>query len=168
MREIVKGTIYRVATKSRSKGVMIGISKGLPWELKECVLDKGGRCVVLKDFLKQVRMILVGINVPNGNQLPFWEEIYSQLWKEDRDEMIMMRDVNIIMNTDRAKATSTPEASVQFCKFTKELKVRDVWWEKYAEERDYTYYSAYHQTHSRIDIYLFNFMSYTSFLFRGA
>lgn len=86
--------------------MIIAISKGLPWKLKVCVLHKGGRYVILKVFL-------VGVCAPHGDQLSFWEEIYYKFGKEDRDELIMMGDFNIIMNTnlDRSKATSTPGTS---------------------------------------------------------
>lgn len=130
---------------------MIGISKQVPWHLEHSVEDDNGRYVMLRGFLYQIRLTFVVIYALNVNQLSFWEEL-SSLLGSYQGELILCGDFNIVVDTfiDRSSSTRTPGASAQFLNFMRELKLKDIWRERNPKLRNCMYYSAQHQSFSRI------------------
>lgn len=69
LREVYKGLIYHAPVTTRSKGVMLGISKRLPWELIEADIDSKGRFIILNGLLGRKGLIIVGVCAWNTGQL---------------------------------------------------------------------------------------------------
>lgn len=69
MKEVFQGSIYHAAASSRAKGVMVGISRKtvILWNLE----DRRGQYVILKGILNHIKVILVRVYAPNGNQSSF-------------------------------------------------------------------------------------------------
>lgn len=141
LREVFKGKIYHAPAVRRSKGVMIGTSKDIPWELKEIISEENGHFLILKGKLYQMELCLVGIYVPSGSQSFFWQQVFSRL--QLGGELIVLGDFNAVMDTilDRSGTTATQDLSHQFKTYMREFRLLDAWREKYGAKRDYTYYS---------------------------
>lgn len=77
LRENFKWSIYHASTIRRSKGVMIGNSRDLPWVLQKVVVDEEGRFVMLKGKLYHMDLCLVGVYAPHGSQQSYWQKVLS-------------------------------------------------------------------------------------------
>lgn len=58
--------------RDRVRGVMLGITRNISWDLDNVVLDKEGRYVLLQGKLNAIRIRIIGAYAPNKIQTPFW------------------------------------------------------------------------------------------------
>lgn len=97
LKEVFSHTIYHAASSGRSRGIMLGISRRIPWELKEQVMDQKGRYIVLRVVLNQADITIVGIYALNTEQVSFWGELYAQLNSKIRGELLILGDFNMVI-----------------------------------------------------------------------
>lgn len=52
--------------------------------------------MILRGKLNVKRLIIVGVYAPNKAQAPYWEEIYYELLKDPRTDVLMLGDINVV------------------------------------------------------------------------
>lgn len=64
------GEIYYASVPVKTKGFIMGISKRIPWQLTNSIIDKEERYVILQghQHLSDTNIVLAGLCNPNGNQ----------------------------------------------------------------------------------------------------
>lgn len=97
---------------------------------------------------------MVGIYVPNTDQVEFWEELYPHLDVRTTGELFIFGDFNTVINSwlDRSRVTTTPDISPWIYNLLTDLRVVDIWRENHPGVQDYTFFSAHYQSYSRIDM----------------
>lgn len=88
---------------------MLGLSKDMPWDSSEVILNKDGRYAILKGTLYQDKICLIGVYAPIGSQQLFWLEVFSYVGSEQ--EVLMLGDFNTVFDTklDRSMVTGIPQ-----------------------------------------------------------
>lgn len=95
--EIHRGTLYHASAPTKSKGVMIGISKRLPWICEKKEMHPHGRYIIWRGGMGQRYMIIVGIYGPNTE---FWDNMKSTLFNVQNQDIIILGDFNVVINKD--------------------------------------------------------------------
>lgn len=124
---------------------MTGISKRIPWVLSECILDLGGCYIILNGLLNNVKIVLIGVYAPDGNQIPYGQE---------GSEILLFGDFNQDTKLDRSQITTNACVTRASQGVSLRIQDRDIWREKHPADRDYTYQSGCFQIHSRLDMFL--------------
>lgn len=96
---LFRESIFHLASREWTKGVMIGISTVVPWVSDEVILDKEGHYVILKGKVNSQRLLLVGVYAPNRSQDSFGEEVYGELLKDPQYALVMLGDFSAILDS---------------------------------------------------------------------
>lgn len=107
-------------------------------------------------------MTLAVLYVPNTSEEQYLAEILNKLDAFKTGEIILGGDFNSIINhkLDRSQNTEetsrkiAPQESSKIAEMFTHYNLIDLWRTQHPLERDYTYYSGRHQSHTRIDYIL--------------
>lgn len=149
---------FHSAGSTRSRGTAILISKSSNFVLHLSETDPLGRYVFLNGSLDGFPVTLASVYAPNVAQLEFIEQFFQKLDNFKTGNVILGGDLNFISDTllDRCpspKPTKIPAHSSLQLLFEK-FDFLDIWRHQHPTDRDYTYFSAVHQVHTRIDYFL--------------
>lgn len=71
LKKLFRRDIWHEATATHSKGVMIVISKRIPWICTQAIIDNSGHYVILHGAFGQEKLKMVGAYAPNDQQVSF-------------------------------------------------------------------------------------------------
>lgn len=99
--------------------------------------------------------IVVGFAPPKQQAL-FWDEVFGELAQNRHSEIIMLEDFNAVFHStgDHSKDSLTPGFPLHFYHYIESFHLVDIWQRTYLCNQDYTFFSARHLTHARIDLIL--------------
>lgn len=147
---------YHSPGSSKSRGTAILVSKSTQFSLDSSDIDPSGRYVFLNGSLNNKPITLANLYAPNQQQLNFLDQSVSSLQQFRKGDIILGGDFNHVIDLFLDK-TPNPKNRLKTTTYTK-LKALlekhdliDIWRLQYPFERDYTYFSAPHQVHTRID-----------------
>lgn len=114
-----------------SRGVMVGISKILPWLINRVIIDPHGQNVFLQGSLGKEEISILGLNTPNNNQPGYRREIKSLLANAQMSSLIVMGDFNATINgaLDRSNPAPPSHLARHLVSFSQYLQVLDIWHE---------------------------------------
>lgn len=78
---------------------MIGIEFGIPWVLKQQILDPLGRYVILQGSLFSQEITIIGVYAPSQNQTAFWDALNLHIPASNTEELLMLGDFNSTMDS---------------------------------------------------------------------
>lgn len=145
---------YHSPGSSKSRGTAILISKLTQFSLDSS--DPSGRFVFLNGSLNNKPVTLANLYVPNQQQLDFIDQSLSTLQQFRTGDIILGGDFNHVIDLfldktpnlkNRIKSPSYTKLKALLDKFD----LVDIWRLLHPTEHDYTYFSAPHQVHTRID-----------------
>lgn len=76
----------------------MGVSKKLPWQCHQAIIDQEGRYVILQGLLGQQQLKIVGIYTPNRQQQIFWNDLKLLLDFGRYSSMILLGDFNATLD----------------------------------------------------------------------
>lgn len=82
-----------------SAGALIGIEFGIPWVLKQQILDPLGRYVILQGLLFSQEITIIGVYTPSQNQTAFWDALNLHIPASNTEELLMLGDFNSTMDS---------------------------------------------------------------------
>lgn len=142
---------------SRSRGVAILVRKNLPFSMTECVKDRSGRYVIVKGTLQGTVISILNIYYPPAHPPDFITKVFSNFSEIHSDISIVGGDFNCILNPliDRLPHKATPLSSQakSLHSICEDLGFVDVWRAIHPLEKEYTFFSAPHKCHTRIDYF---------------
>uniref|UniRef100_A0A803K153 Reverse transcriptase domain-containing protein n=1 Tax=Xenopus tropicalis TaxID=8364 RepID=A0A803K153_XENTR len=151
------------SSNSRKKaGVAILIRNTTNFSLKHKEVDRDGHYILLNGVLEGVPITILNVYAPNQGQTQFLNRISSKLQKYRDNPIILGGDFNLavsqLRDVLRTRETPPPKdaemSSRKFRQVIRKIPLLDIWRIKHPTQKQYTFYSHPHKTHSRID-YIF-------------
>ena len=152
---------YRVVSSSsasiKAKGVIILMHNKLRFEITDRGNDQEGRIAYLKGNFANEKIALIACYAPNSYEPTFYASLSRIATEMTGYQIIAGGDMNAVVNPEIDRSTNTQSNSSSnsaLKKFLTNFSLTDIWRLKHRTKREYTFYSARHQTYSRID-YIF-------------
>ena len=151
-----KNTVFSSYKNGKRRGVAIMISNATRFELISKIIDKEGRYVLLKGKIDQKDVTLFNIYAPPGSKMPFFRKIFELVASETRGTLLMAGDLNILRHSYDSSNKQRKRTPIEkrINKMLVDLGLIDVWRAMHGSAPGYTFYSARHSVHSRLD-YIF-------------
>lgn len=129
------------------------ISNVVKFELISQIIDREGRFVLVKG---KIEGTLFNVYAPPGSNINFFRRIFKLITSQTYGTLICAGDFNILLNTsldttNRIRRRNLTEKRIN--KILKDLGHIDVWQAVNVSTPGYTFYSARHAAHSRIDYF---------------
>lgn len=151
------GQVFFSCGSSQSRGVAILIHKQLQFKCSRMVKDEDGRTLLLLAEIQGHRMILSNVYAPNIDDPTFFGNLECKISDMGDYPILIAGDFNLVMDDilDRSTPSQRHSRSASVAiKMCRTLGLVDVWRVFNPSARDYTFYSAPHNTLSRIDYFL--------------
>lgn len=149
---------YGDSMSNKSKGVAIGIDRGVRFTLVDRLCDQEGRFLFLKGKLWGMECTLVNIYCPNNSPTRFLGEILRKLGEFQSGRVINGGDLNfcmdpVLFSTSHAEGIrkTQPKAMKHHLH---QFQLVDVWRLQHSKTLDFTFFSPVHGTYMRIDYWL--------------
>lgn len=137
-------------------GVTIALHKDLPFIPTDTLTDTEGRYVFLKGTLFGRPLTLASLYAPNSGQLTFLESTLDSLATFREGQLILGGDLNFCADprtdTSSGRLAHTFAAHHRFRRLLQAHGLVDGWRLLHPSIRDYSYYSATHDSYTRIDM----------------
>ncbi|KAI5089733.1 hypothetical protein C0J45_19868, partial [Silurus meridionalis] len=151
------GHVFHSSFSSKQNGVMILIHKRLNFVMLTETKDDMGRIICIETLINGVKVILCNIYAPNKADPGFVHEV-NKILGERGGQIILAGDFNQVMDgvLDKSKyqGSSMPRDRAALHMLTEDFGLIDIWRLVNPKEREYTFYSHCHKSHSRIDFFL--------------
>lgn len=148
--------IAHSCANTKSKGVLILADRSLQIHLDH-IDDSSGRFVLVVGTFNNTRLLLSSIYAPNDFDPTFLSSIQNSLLLFPDTQLILGGDFNSVINPALDLSSGNIyglAASNALNAFIKDLNLVDIWRIGNNLAREFSFYSARHQTYSRID-YIF-------------
>lgn len=146
---------YNLFYTNKAKGVAIGISGSVSFQLEEMIADDHGRYLFLRGSIGNTQCTLANIYCPNHNQPPFMSQILTKLSTFAKGITILAGDINMpldpIMDTSQGHSNIPFKPLSYIKKRLHDLQLIDAWRTLHPKDKDYSLYSKTHHFYSRID-----------------
>lgn len=160
-------TVYVASQERKKAGVAILISHNCPLTVTDVITDPGGRYIILQARYKDTPVILGNVYVPNTSQLPFLRRFLSKITRLPSAALLIGGDFNIAFSEVVDKLLlpgkqihpSLSLLSRSFRQLIRKFSLYDLWRIAHPTERQYSFYSPPHSSHSRIDYFFGNVLA---------
>lgn len=143
---------------SKSKGVIILISKHLQFKCIKQIKDNSGRMIIVLAEIQSQKLILANIYAPNLDDQTFFVDLEKKLQSAGNHAVVLGGDFNLLIDPalDHSGTVlrKVPKAAVTLQRICKSLGLIDIWRLMNPSGRDYTFFSSVHKTYSQIDFFL--------------
>jgi len=151
------GNVFYSSYSSKARGVALLINKHLNFKLNSVEKDKNGRFLLVDCEINRSKISLVNIYGPNYDDPLFFNNLTMKL-ATIGGQCVVGGDFNLVLNPllDRSspKTASLSKAAAALNQGMKDIGITDVWRNLYPNQRDFSFFSPMHNTHSRIDMFL--------------
>lgn len=151
------GHVFHSSFSSKRNGVAILVNKNLNFIPTGQVKDDEGRMVCLQAMINGTTVVLCNIYAPNIGDPNFYYELNKTLGEMD-GQIILAGDFNQVWDAfiDKSKSNDQtyPKDRAAIHMMSKDNGLVDIWRLVNPREREYTFYSHCHKSHSRIDMFL--------------
>lgn len=141
-------------------GVAILISNKIKFECLKELKDKYVRYILVKRKLEEHMVTLLNIYAPSESEKSFFKTVFDIITQETEGKLICGGDWNVALNQTLDSSSTKKGSKTHLARYITinltELGIIDVWRECHPLERDYTFYSAPHSIHTRIDDFFMN------------
>lgn len=128
--EVFLGLWFHAAAPVKKRGVCLGISKKLHWEVDVVFKDMDGYFLILKRVMYGLKWTLVGIYAPQSGRGILFSKLIDRIDQLAEGILILIGDFNAVMEVSLDKSTQRSSHSVLLPVFKNWLKrngVIDVW-----------------------------------------
>ena len=150
------GSVFYSSFNSRSRGVAILCHKHIELKIISQEKDSAGRWIILKCDINREPFTLINLYGPNKDDANFFRNILLSSTQK-YGTCIMGGDYNLTLSTSD-RSNRNPQPLSTSAKVVREgmldLGLVDVWRVLNPLEREYSFYSVVHDSHSRIDLFL--------------
>ena len=156
--------IYQAFSPRKRAGVAILIKRGTPFTCTDSYIDPLGHFIILRGTWHSRDITLCTLYAPNAHQHRFLSRVLTRLAKSPHDLLVVGGDFNLphsatwdrLVVNPRASQTKALRDSKLFRQLTRKHALFDAWRALHPGDRQFTFYSSPHHTHSRIDYFLVN------------
>ena len=149
--------MFASSFNTRSRGTAILINKNIPFTVTKETIDSTGRFVFVEGQMYSEHWSLLNIYAPNFDDPSFIQNIFLHI-AQASGVLLIGGDWNFCLDNILDRSSDKPLPSTKAAKLTisfmKDFNLTDVWRRLHPGDRDYSYYSPPHGTHSRIDNFL--------------
>lgn len=150
------GNVFFSSYSSKA-GVALLINKHLNFKLNSVEKDKNGRFLLVDCEINRNKISLVNIYGPNYDDPLFFNNLIMKL-ATIGGQCVVGGDFNLVLNPllDRSlpKTSLLSKAATALNQGMKDIDITDVWRNLNPNQRDFSFFSPTHNTHSRIDMFL--------------
>lgn len=144
---------------SNSRGTVILTKRSLALDVKKINEGTSGRVAYLCTSIYGKKVAFISVYAPAVFDPLFFPELNQELLSLSGYELIVGGDMNAVCNLNLDKSTQSVShtqrlASAALNAMIENINLVDVWHIQNQGIRDYTCFSAYHKSHSRIDCFL--------------
>jgi len=151
------GHVFHSSFSSKQNGVMILINKKLNFVMLTEIKDDIGRIICIESLINGVKVILCNVYAPNKTDPGFINKV-NKILGDKEGQIILAGDFNQVMDgvLDKSKyqGPSIPRDRAALHLLTEDIGLTDIWRLVNPTEREYTFFSHCHKSHSRIDFFL--------------
>lgn len=152
--------IYGDSLSKRAKGVAIGFSKRMKFNLVDEWVDPEGQFLFVKIKINEKIFTLANVYCPNRDPIKYLSRTLISLEEFKEGNVILVGDFNFALDPALDRSVGSVWADKKGCfrigKRLHDQQLIDVWRVLHPKERDYTFYSRIHRTYSRLDYLLVN------------
>lgn len=150
--------VFHSKLNSKFRGTAILIGKNVQFISSKVVADENGRFIIVQGRLYNLPVVLVNVYAPNWDNPRFFKDLFSRIPESGTHQLIFGGDFNTVLqpSLDRSKIqTDPPSNSALIIKaLCQSSGVVDPWRFKNPTSKEFSFFSAVHQTYSRIDFFL--------------
>ena len=152
-----RGQLWATNYSTYARGTMIWIRPDVPFTAEETLIDAEGRYVFIKGKMDGHPIILGCMYAPNTEQATYLQNVSETLSRWGGYPWLIGGDFNSVLDfhLDRSfpPMQSTPATSNAhtLSNWLRQWHLTDVWRHRYSDSCVYSYYSAPHALHVRID-----------------
>lgn len=151
------GQVFAASYSSSGRGVIILVSKKLPFRCLTCVKDNQGRYVIVKGVLSGKNITLMNFYCPPGYPPDFLTRAFAAFSELSSDDCFVGGDFNCHFNPMLDKlppGTSPPSGQARVLNsICQDIGYSDVWRELHPTKLEFTFFSAPHKSYTRIDYF---------------
>lgn len=151
------GQVFHSSYANKKHGVAILVHKKLNLTVSKEHKDSDGRVICLEAVINGVKVNLCNIYGPNQEDADFFHYINKMIGDISTSKSIIAGDYNQVVDGVLDKTTYSgvkPKDRMAIELMMKDLNLVDIWRVINPKEREYTFYSHRHKSHSRIDYFL--------------
>ena len=151
------GQIYHSSYTSKKHGVAILVHKKLNFLIVKEQTDEQGRIILVEAKIDGKKVNLCNIYAPNIGDPVFFHGKNNLIGHLPDGHTILAGDFNQVLDGTLDKTTffnNVPKDRMAIKLLMKDLGLIDVWRLVHPRQREYTFYSHNHKSHSRIDYFL--------------
>lgn len=151
------GQIIAASYSSHARGVAILIHSSIPLKIHSTILDPAGRYCAVRGSLLGQDVNLVCVYGPNNDDAPFYDNLFLTL-SSLYGSFCLAGDFNCTLDPALDKSSGMDVTHIQSRKTIQyhinKLGLCDIWRYNNPSKREYSCYSATHNSYSRIDYFL--------------
>lgn len=143
---------------NKTKGVAICFANHINLSQPETVIDPMGRYILVSGNIDGELYTFVSYYAPNKGQKTFFDSLLHKLQPHLKGTIFMGGESNIAFDVSldksgrgEAKPRRPSGQSVRIAKLLHDTGLIDIWRETNPHSKDYTYFSAHHNSFARID-----------------
>ncbi|XP_069808018.1 phosphatidylinositol 4,5-bisphosphate 3-kinase catalytic subunit delta isoform-like [Dendropsophus ebraccatus] len=148
--------LHSTNPEAKSKGVSIAIHRSLPHDLLDTFVDKNGRYAFAKIRIASTLYTVGSIYLPNSGQGRVLSDILLEVDTFLEGILILGGDCNLtldpLLDTSTGRSVVPKSVVTSVANTLRTYRLVDVWRILHPTDRDYSYYSPAHASHSRIDM----------------
>lgn len=150
--------IFHSRFNAKCRGTAILIHRDVQFVQSQVISDKDGRYIIVQGHMFTRPVVLACVYAPNWDNATFFSNLFSLLPEMNSHQLILGGDLNCVLNTtlDRSRATpgTLSKSAETINAFLQAYGVIDTWRYRNPAARQYSFFSAAHQSYSRIDYFL--------------
>ena len=152
-----RGQIFATETSAFARGALVWVRAGVPFEVLSSLIDKEGRWVLVHGRLDGREVLIGSIYATNQGQLEFFNGLSARIRKFGADRMVLGGDFNTILDVDLDRSIPHLKGAPvhKLAKGTSDWmecwELVDVWRLQHGRMKEYSYHSAVHDIHVRLD-----------------
>lgn len=146
---------------SKSRGTAILLHRTVQFQEDAVLRDKEGRYVAVRGTLNGEKVTIASIYAPNVSQISFLDNTFHELASFGEGVWLLAGDYNYIPDLKLDRSYDPSDAALfkensytAFHKLLDTYALVDSWRHHHPLAKDYTFYSARHKVHTRIDMIL--------------
>lgn len=150
--------VYHTSFSTKARCAAIIIKKGVPFIYNSTIADKDGRYIIVAGEIYNSSLTLVNVYAPTMDNPAFFKKVFSLLPNISQTMLIIGGDFNTPLDPflDRSSSHKIPKnnSCAILNSFLKSMNLIDLWRFNNLSGRDYSFFSAVHNSYSRTDYFL--------------
>lgn len=151
------GQVFHSSYSSKKNGVAILVHKKLNFVMLNQKKDEEGRMICVHAIIEGVKINICNLYAPNKDDSNFFHMVNKNIGELDEAQILVGGDFNQIQDAYLDRTTyhaAVPRDRLAIQLMMKDHGLMDIWRVVNPREKEYTFFSHVHKSHSRIDYFL--------------